>query len=908
MRRAWGLFCWLLIGMFCQELVAQSNMIRYETFRNTPLAEAFQRLEKTSGLTFNYAEEQVRNKRVTLTIKDRPLQEAVDVLLHDTELEAVLYLDRKVVVIRSRTQTSSESSTILYLTGRVTDWETEGGLVAGIRHAASQKGVWANALGYFNLPIVQTGDTIELEVRHLGYQSQKIIIPPGTPARPLNVRMKPVPVEIGGVMIERAQEANVDVKSTMMEVELRPQKFGSVSGFGENDPMRTVQVLPGVSSTKESASELYVRGGTPAHNLLLFDGMTMYQPGHFFGMVGSFNSDAIEDITLQRGGFGARYGGRLSSVIEIQTRPQKPDSIRLGVGINALNGKALLEVPFWKSRNGYKAAFMIAARRSTTDLIQSWLYRSIFNQVFQRGLIANNQTYLKGDDFLQAFSSPRFAFGDLNTKLIFEPSKKDHISFSTFGGFDQLTYTSTLQKKGSEAVFQDQNQLKLGNIGFSGQWQRKWSRDFHTETEVAYSTFVQGNAYQSDVVLPDDMGNTVDITLENRIRDMAIRQHGTWTTDSVHFLEGGWQLNRLRTQNRTDSYSYRSSGSALDTLSLRNTLLADSADLYHTYLQYSYQPNTPFSMQAGVRHTYYSKTARHYFAPRVSIKFALTDNWALKAAFGQYRQFINRIEVPNQLKVGEDFWALADGDSIPVASSQHLIAGISYRTPDMLIDIEAYHKELTDLTIYTQEFFPTIGELQNGYLINEGTGKAIGLDFLFKKTYSIPGGTFTGIMSYSLSQVMYSFPGIENARLFYADHDQRHTAKWVNMLNLGRWNFNSTWTFSSGLPYTPAIGIQSRAHSPLASPRIQFGERNTERLPMYHRLDLSAAYKFTFLSDRRHGNIGISIFNVYNRQNVKSRYYVGMVFPDEEEIEPSLVPVDRLLMGFTPNLFLNLNF
>ena len=907
MRRALGLFCCLLVWITSQKLAAQSDMIRYEEFRSTPLAEAFHRLELSYGLRFNYSEEQVRNKVISAKIYNRPIEEAVNLLLAGTDLRGLYNAERRVVVIQHISQASSETSPGILIKGRITDWETQGGLMAGIQDTVSKKGVWANALGYFSLYLKHVEPEIVLAFRHLGYQNHHVRIDPANPPRNLQIRLKSNPVEISKVMIARKQEPPLAMHTSTTELELRPQKFGPASGLGENDMMRTLQLMPGVNSTQESASELYVRGGTPAHNLLLFDGMTMYQPGHFFGMVGAFNTDAIDEVRLQRGGFGARYGGRLSSVIEVQTRPQKPDSIRLGVGMNALNGKFLMEVPFWKSGKEHKAAFLLAARRSTTDLLQSWLYQGIFEQVFQQGLISDNQAYLKSNNFHQIQTFPRFAFGDLNTKLIFQPGDKDHISISTFGGFDRLSYQTTLQRDQSEALFRDHNQLKLGNLGTSGKWKREWTQHFHTETDIAYSSFQQSYEYASEVHFSNDPGYMWDYSEKNRIQDLALRQHFNWEANPAHVLEGGWQLNRLSTKHQQDFYAFGLDG--LDTTDQRIRHRADSAHLYHSYVQYSYQPKTPLSLKAGLRHTYFSRTNQHYLAPRVSLRFALTDRWALKAAYGQYRQFISRIEVPNQLRVGEDFWILADGDSIPVSSSQHIITGISYQTKDMLLDVELYHKELTDLTTYTQEYYPSGRELQNGFLVNEGTGKAIGIDLLFKKTYSIPGGTFTGLLGYSLSQVMYTFPQIESGRSFFADHDQRHSAKWVNTLNLGRWNFNSTWTFASGLPFTPATGIQSSAHArPQHRLILTFGPRNSDRLPVYHRLDLSASYKFSFLSDRRQGNIGISVFNVYNRRNVKSRYFVGMVFPDEEEIEPQLLPVDRLLLGFSPNLFLNLNF
>lgn len=910
MRRARWLVSCVMVWISCQEVVAQSDIRIYEEFRNTPLAEAFRSLKNNYGLGFNYVDEQVRNKVIYVDIINRSPREAVDLLLAGTGLSWTYVEARRIFLIRSDQATGAPGSelapSLILVRGRVTDWDNKDGLMAGIRDASTKQGTLADSLGYFELKLDHPSSELILEIRHIGYQDYRLRIDPNSAIHDLQIRLKPFPVEIESVVIERKQEPPVALETGTQEIQIRPQKFGGVVGLGEPDMMRAVQVLPGVTGADESASELHVRGGRPEHNLLMFDGITMYQPGHFFGMVGSFNSEAVEEVRIQRGGFGARYGGRLASVIEVRTKPQKPDSLRLGAGMNALNGQFVVEVPFAKSRKGYKAAFLLAARRSTTDLINTWLYQNIFDKVFQEGIIYDNLAHNKQFRSQQVRMNPTFYFGDINAKAIYQPGEKDNISISVFGGTDRLDYVSVMPQSNSTVLTTDQDHLKLRNRGISASWERDWTETLRSESNVAYSSFVQNYGYQSETRDADSNGYVLTFNEQNVIQDLTIRQHMSWQAHDFHLIEGGWQFNQLATRQGLDYHQNTLDGG--DKLELRNDLTLDSARLHHSYLQYSYQPSSPLSFKAGLRHTYFSQTNQHYLAPRISLKFALTDRWFLKAAYGQYRQYISRIDVPNQLRVGEDFWMLADGDSIPVAGAKHIISGLSYQTKDMLLDVEIYHKELTDLTTYTQQYFRGGSELRNGYLINNGTGTAIGLDLFFKKTFSIPGGTFTGLLSYSLSKVMYSFADIEAARPFYADHDQRHILKWGNTLRVGRWNFSSNWTLASGRPYTPATGVQADNYSHSRYTYIPtFGEINSARLPLYHRLDLSAAYKFSFMSDRRQGNIGVSLFNVYNRNNVKSREFMALRSFDSEE-EPQLVAIDRLLLGLSPNLFLNFQF
>lgn len=922
MRRAKWLFASLAVWISCQGLVAQSTNKIYEDFRNTPLADAIHRL-KGHGLEFNYVQDQVSNKHINLIIDSLSPAEAVDLLLAGTGLSWDYSETRKVFMIYEEGEALPSSVEVnppqVLLRGRVTDWSTGAGVASVVIQNLSspEEGILSDEEGYFELVLSRPQLEILLEARIVGYKHYTARWSISSAHKPLNIRLHQQPIEIEDVVIARQQEPPVSMDSRTQEIRLRPQKFGAVSGLGENDMMRTVQLMPGVMSENESATNLFIRGGSPEHNLLLFDGITMYQGGHFFGMVSSFNSEAVEEVRMQRGGFGARYGGRLSSIIEVKTKPQKPDSLRLGLGMNALNGQVLLEVPFAKKGDKHQAAFLLSGRRSTTDLIHTWLYQNIFDQVFQRGVIHDNQQPRQENFGQEIESSPRFYFGDVNAKVIFQPDNKykDHLSLSVFGGKDHLDYESIIPQGKTDILITHRNQLKLSNKGLSGTWEREWSEAIHAETNVAYSSFDQNYGYIAETRDPNNGGNNYveegiyDQQEQNTIQDLSIRQHISWQPDPEHIIEGGAQFNRLQTGQSTSLSKYEIDGSNLNTLA--SSLQEDSAYLYHSYLQYAYQPvASPLSLKAGLRHTYFSHTDQHYLAPRVSIQFDLSDKWMLKGAFGQYRQFISRIDVPNELRVGEDFWMLADGDSLPVARAMHVITGIAFQTKGMLFDLEIYHKELADLTTYPQTY---VGRgLNGGFMndmafINDGSGRAIGLDVLLKKTFSIPNGTLTGLVSYSLSQVKYSFPEIEASRPFYADHDQRHSAKWSSTLNLARWNFSTTWTFASGRPYTPATGITVDDHA-RPSVSLEFGERNSARLPVYHRLDLSGSYKFSFMSGTRQGNIGVSLFNVYNRKNIKSREFIGLVSPDEEEELPQILAVDRLLLGLSPNLFLNVNF
>ncbi|MEL7341077.1 MAG: TonB-dependent receptor, partial [Bacteroidota bacterium] len=270
----------------------------------------------------------------------------------------------------------------------------------------------------------------------------------------------------------------------------------------------------------------------------------------------------------------------------------------------------------------------------------------------------------------------------------------------------------------------------------------------------------------------------------------------------------------------------------------------------------------------------------------------LSKRLKLQGAWGEYYQFTNRVIREDILQGSRDFWLLADGETIPVGKATHYIAGLSYETPKYLFSAEAYYKPLSGLTEYTQRLSGGRGGLNIEELFYNGDGIAQGLEFLAQKKV----GQYTGWLSYTLSQVMYEFPDFSDTP-FPALHDQTHEFKMVHSYQLNRWEFGGTWVYSTGNPYTsPVGGYQLELLDGTSFAYVNVGAKNSFRLPAYHRLDLSATFKFNMGS--MPASIGMSVFNVYNRQNVWYKEF--------EIVDGDLIETDVTFLGITPNLFLNI--
>ncbi|TAE46204.1 MAG: hypothetical protein EAZ89_20550, partial [Bacteroidetes bacterium] len=359
-----------------------------------------------------------------------------------------------------------------------------------------------------------------------------------------------------------------------------------------------------------------------------------------------------------------------------------------------------------------------------------------------------------------------------------------------------------------------------------------------------------------------------------------------------------------RTSRSTDLYDVNSI--VPDTLRLTDDLKTRRGSLYTVYAEYHALLFKCLSLVAGSRETWYTLTSKMYHEPRASLTLNLSRQIRLKAAAGQYHQFIHRMISNNDLGVGEDFWMMADADSLPPSQGRDLMAGITIELKHFLFEAEAYRKWQKGLLTYTFVYDPLENETLDVGPLSPGNADIKGIDLLFRANF----GAYSGWVSYTLSQVVYQFPDLNEGLPYAANHDQRHRVNIVNMWKPGKWEFSAVWAFASGTPYTAATGIVPGATGAHDKDIyfLEFGARNAQRLPAYHRLDLSAARKIAPSSGRWSLLTGVTVLNAYNRSNIQARrYFVG--FEEGNDDNTAVIKRTNLnLLGFTPNVFFQMEF
>ena len=688
-------------------------------------------------------------------------------------------------------------------------------------------------------------------------------------------------------------------------VSVSPRQLATLPSLGEKDAFRSLQFMPGISATNEASAGLYIRGGTPDQNLVLFDGFTVYDVDHFFGIFSAFNANSIQDITMHKGGFDSRYGGRLSSVVDLTGRSGLSDEVSIGGGFSFLSYNAYADVPL-----GSRGAVMVAGRKSFQSPFSDRI-RNSFSESTPTGPGRGGFGGIRPANF--SFQ-PDSSFYDINTRATFDLTSQDNIIFSLYHGEDVLDNSRPLSINrsffqgvdGESSVDRNiegeiKNLSNWGNTGLSINWFRQWNNSFFSRFTVARSSYFKDFDRTTEVAFVDpETGEEVagaageesaprvfnrGSSEHNNLTDISLKVDNDLILNASHHLQFGTQITK-----NTVGYNFNFN---------QDTALFDrdgAGVLYSFYLQDTWLPWVRLSVTPGLRFTYFDVVQRTYTDPRMSFTFHATDRFRLKAAAGRYHQFANRLTREDVLQGDQDFWMLSDEDVVPVSSATHFIGGASYETASFLFDIEAYQKKLSGLSEFASLRFGRriLQDFDFGTLFYSGSGTAKGVEFLAQKKF----GRNTGWATYTLGQVELDFPQL-SPNPFSASHDSTHEFKVVDSFNWRNWIFSGTWVYATGKPFTEPIGFEDVV---LPNGRnlsvLEFGEKNGIRLPSYHRLDLSASREF-FIGETSKASAGVSVFNAYNNQNVWRQEF--------DVIENELIVTDVNYLGLTVSAFLNID-
>ena len=862
-------------------------------------------------LIFSYNSKKFSGIFITENTAGQKLGDLLDRWCKQVEMEWYIGEDNRIMIVGlGRTPVNARSKLMyqktykgeataknILVSGKVTDIASGEAIpFASVYIPGTTRGLQTNQDGFFTFQKVPT-DTTTIAISSVGYKTGFIFLTPDQPKTDIDVKIEPFSIEIEQVEVT-AQKTNImRTAEKISNLQVTPKKLADLPNLGERDLFRSLQLMPGVSAANESSSGLYVRGGTPDQNLILYDGFTVYHVDHLYGFYSAFNPNAVKDVQLYKGGFESKYAGRLSSVTEITGKDGNSEMITYGGDVSLLSTNLYGEFPI-----GRKINSLIAFRKS---------YRGpIYNKIFDKYNTASQMVAIRqpmgpggrfGNNYAATVSS---YFYDLNTKISYKPGKKDILSFSLYNGTDNLDNSMKLdmpdfmRDAGRNFSSDNIDLTEYGNLGSSLKWSRRWNSKFYSNSLISYSNYFSNRDRTNNRTMTDASGNVETFkmgTIENNdLRDFSFHTNFTVDLMANMQLEFGSKLTRYDiaydfSQNDTTVY--------LD--------ISSKGNLFGGYLQSRISlMKGRLKLVPGIHTTWYGVTRNFYREPRFSVVYSASDKMKLTGAWGKYYQFANRIMREDILSGSRDFWILSNNDNIPVGEATHYIIGTSYENQKYLLSAEAYYKNLQGLSEYTLRFNPGRpgpgpGGGQGGFKYEQnfytGKGYATGLELLAQKLT----GNLTGWASYTFAKAMNQFD-VYGTDYFPASNDVTHEFKLVSIYKWKRFSFSGTMIYATGRPYTaPEGGYTVTLLDGTEKSFISAGTKNSRRLPDYNRLDLGVNY-FLLSKDKKteRGSISLSLFNVYNRLNVWYKEY--------QVVEDQLISIDKRFLGFTPNLCVTL--
>lgn len=755
----------------------------------------------------------------------------------------------------------------------------------------------ANQDGSFTILNIPVGSI--LVINKMGYESKEIKVTSDTKRLIINLYKLEKDSLIEDVVVVGSVNSNMMQQSGISQFSLSPDLTRSLPNLGEQDIFRSMQLLPGVSGSNESSSGLVVRGGTIDQNLVLFDDFTVYHVDHVFGFFSAFNNNAIKDVQFYKGGFGAKYGGRMSSVVDITGKDGNTEQFGIGASVSLLSTNAVVEQPFADGAG----SFILTGRKS----YQSDLYNDILESVTGENQNAQAGTSTPGQFALGRFSiEPESYFYDMNAKLTYRLPNDDKFSISFYNGADELDnsrdvdgnadisrlcelfdgngpFGGTFCEEEISFAVGTIDLSEWGNTGISAKYSHQWNDRLDTNFVISASEYFsyRDRLINTQVIYEDsdDEPTTGESSSneDNQLDDFTVKIENDYYLNQWNTLSFGLQY----TQQNIDFSLIQNGDLVLETKNEGATSTV--------YIEDEIVINA-LTVIPGLRVSKYSINDEVYTEPRLSIAYELNDTTQLRAAFGDYHQFALSVARQSIEEGPRNFWTLADGETVPVSKSSHFILGTTHYVGNYNFNIELFHKEYEGLSEFTQQTRPIRNEDGTGLTLileqefHSGSGTASGVELFLQKNI----GDLTGWVGYTFSEVIYDFPTVSDTT-YFADQDATNEFKTVLMYRWGDWDLASTFIYATGRPYTEVLGVVEDTFPPT----YEVGAKNDLRYDDYHRLDLSFTYNFS----RRglDGQAGLSIFNLYDRKN---QWYT-----EYEIIEGEILETEITYRGFTPSLF-----
>lgn len=861
------LFCFLF---FVGVVFAQ------KTSQKTPLLEILTSIEKQHDVKFSYSSSLVTNIYCFPFSKEITVKEKLENLRKQTFLEFKQIDDRYIVISEKKTTNNHRiSGVILNLKNN------EFVPFSSVIIKGTSRGTTTGENGTFILDNVSSNQ--EIVIQSVGFKTVIVPVYQFLNQANLTIKLEEDNIHLEEVLISDYITQGISKKQDGA-IEVSPKKLGILPGLIEPDVLLSLQLLPGIQSPSETASGLQIRGSSPDQNLVLFDGIKMYQSGHFFGLISSFNPYVTKKISLYRNGTNAKFGDRIGGVLDISSGDDVP-TFEVGFGVNLTHADAYLKTPLFNN----KAGLVFSARRSITDLVETITYKNFSESVFQNTRILDGRV---NDPNRLSNVNNDFYFQDYNLKFIAELSDKSKLSISNLFNKNKLDFSSENLKFREKIV----DKITYQNKGTRLIWDYKTSNrfsqsiDFHT-SEYTFDYF--GNRVETRNNPNDNRDR--DFEIANHVKDNGINYGFIYNFNPNLQLSGGYQY------SKTDIfYVYKTNFNTQNNLLLSVENSTNTTSAFFSELKYN-QENSFISF--GVRANNFSSAKEWFFEPRLFASTKISETFTLKTSAEIKNQAVSQIIEYRNNGIGleNNIWAIAN-NAIPILNSKQLSIGFLYQKNGWNLDVDFYKKKVKGLTLMTDDIANSSPTNKVPFYIS-GENSIDGIDVLLKKRF----GKYRSWISYSYANSKQQFKELNNGNEFNGINGIPHSFSWSHTYKANQFEFSLGWKLRSGIPYTEATGTYRDINNNL---RVSYGDVNEKRLPNYQKFDFSSTYKFNVSKKKKiEGKIGVSLLNIFDKKNILNRTYELKVVNSPGNVEEQkLVKIDRLSLGFTPNVVFRLTF
>ncbi|WP_264564458.1 TonB-dependent receptor [Flavobacterium sp. N3904] len=799
-----------------------------------PFKKIILEIEEQHDVTFNYTEDNIAGLLIIPPKKSLTLDQKLLYLAKETNLSFENLGDKFINIYKK----DNESKIICaYVFSSSDKKPIEDANINFINKTL----ITTDSNGYFEF---KKNDATIFSVSHIGFITKRIEVDNQDSKDCLQILLEPEITELEEIKTNAILASGIS-KNKDGAFQIKPKKFGILPGLIEPDVLQTMQQIPGVNSIDESVSSINVRGGTNDQNLFLWNGIRIYQTGHFFGLISVFNPYLAHTISIYKNGSSAFYGESVSSVVAISSTPETTEKNYFSAGINMIN--ADIYTKYNLSKNNY---IELSVRKSITDFVETPTYKEYFNKVFQNTTI----TDFSQNQNVNYQSDKKFGFYDATLKYFQKVGLKDLLILDLITIKDNL---QVFQSATANNINKSENNiLRQQNYGANLSWIRNWNNFNTTKINIYSSSYGlladQKNTFGNQIVIQENIVNNNGINLENN-----------HIITSKFSFNDGYQFNEIGITNLEQVSNpdfYRKVKNVLRT----QALILEGK--YNDTLSRIY-------LKAGTRINYIQKFEKYIVEPRIQFSYGVTKNLNLEL-LGELKSQNSQQIIDLQkdyFGIEKRRWVLSNNTTIPIQRSKQISLNIFYKKNNWLLDIENFYKKVAGITTSSQGF-----QNQLEFIRTNGDYQVLGTEILVQKKIN----HFLTWLSYTYNKNNYYFYNYEYPR-FPNNFELIHTLSCAAIYEKNDFKIALGTKLSSGRPTTSPHSSQIDPSNPV----LIYNKPNNTNLNIFSQVNFSSTYQWE-TTNRTQYKLGLSVLNILNRKNEINEYYrISSLTNSIEEVE-----------------------